>query len=220
VTVCNSARAVERSVDKSMTSLLLHRAGIPTPPTWVTENAEAARDVLTNAFAQGHRIVSKPLFGSQGKGLLRLAPGDALPPSESCNGLYYLQRFVETAADATGDWRVFVIGDEAVAAMRRRGTDWIHNVSRGGKTEAARLEPDLCDLAVRATRAVGADYAGVDLIRDGNGAATVLEVNGIPAWQGLQSVTTIDIADRLVRYLVDVHRAQRSSASGPAGKLK
>src|SRR5712675_2218608 len=42
VMVWNDARAIERCVDKSMTSFLLHRAGLPTPPTWVMEEPAAA----------------------------------------------------------------------------------------------------------------------------------------------------------------------------------
>jgi tetrahydromethanopterin:alpha-L-glutamate ligase len=69
VPVYNDARAIERSVDKSMTSLLLHAAAIPTPPTWATESTADARRIAMREGAAGHALVLKPLFGSQGKGL-------------------------------------------------------------------------------------------------------------------------------------------------------
>lgn len=205
VPVCNSARAVERTVDKSMTSMLLRHAGIATPPTWVTESASDARAILMRETAAGHRVVLKPLFGSQGKGLLRLGSGDALPEPATVQGVYYLQRFVEPAADGGRDYRLFVIGGRTVAAMTRQGADWVHNVALGARCAAAALDPDLCRLAERATAAVGADYAGVDLMRTADGTPLVIEVNGIPAWRGLQSVSAEDIALRLARHFHDRH---------------
>lgn len=199
VPVCNSARAVERTVDKSMTSMLLRRAGIATPATWVTASEAEARSALMRETAAGHRVVVKPLFGSQGKGLMRLTAGDALPDPAQVNGVYYLQRFVETAAGEARDFRVFVVGGRAVAAMTRQGADWVHNVALGARCEGVGLEPDLQVLAERAVDAVGADYAGVDLMRDRDGMPLVIEVNGIPAWRGLQSVSSVDIAAALAR---------------------
>lgn len=202
VPVYNSARAIERTVDKSMTSMLLRRAGIATPATWVCEAEAGARSVAIKETALGARLVQKPLFGSQGRGLRRLGAGDAPAAGADYNGVYYLQRYVEAERADARDYRVFVIAGQAVAAMVRRGPDWVHNVAQGARCEAHPLEPDLCALAERAARAIGLDYAGVDLMRAPDGAATVIEVNGIPAWQGLQSVARIDIAARLAQDFV------------------
>lgn len=200
VPVYNDARTVERTVDKGMTSFLQHAAGLATPPTCVTESPARARAFLLRETATGHDVVVKPLFGAQGVGLLRLTAGSDIPDGAQFNGVWYLQRFVETGAGGGGwhDWRVFVIGGVAVAAMVRHGITWVNNVAQGGRCEPAPLDDDLVRLAVRASTVVGADYAGVDLIRDGAGRLQVLEVNGVPAWRGLQSVTRIDIAERLV----------------------
>ena len=200
IPVYNDARAIERTVDKGMTSLLLDRAGLATPPTCVTESPAMARAFLLRETAADHDVVVKPLFGAQGVGLRRLAAGSDIPDAAECNGVWYLQRYVETATAGRGwhDWRVFVIAGVAVAAMVRRGASWVNNVARGGRCEAAALDHDLERLAVRACAAVGADYAGVDLIRDRAGRLHVLEVNGVPAWKGLQSVTRVDIAECLV----------------------
>jgi tetrahydromethanopterin:alpha-L-glutamate ligase len=202
VPVYNSARAIERSVDKSMTSMMLRRAGLATPATWASEHEASARGALMRESAKGRRLVLKPLFGSQGKGLKRLAAGDALPPAGDYGGVYYLQRFVDGAPADARDYRVFVIGGEAVAAMTRRGPGWVHNVAQGARCEAVLLGDDLCALAERAARAIGLDYAGVDLMRSPDGAPLVIEVNGIPAWQGLQSVAPVDIAAWLAQDFV------------------
>lgn len=199
IPVYNSARAVERTVDKSATSLLLRQAGIATPATWVSESEAQARAILMRETARGERLVLKPLFGSQGQGLRRLARGDELPAATEVGGVWYLQRFVECGDDSPRDYRVFVVGGRAVAAMSRSGPDWVHNVAQGARCEAASLQPELRSLAERATQAVGADYAGVDLMRGPDGRLCVLEVNGIPAWRGLQSVTDVDIAACIAR---------------------
>ncbi len=218
VPVYNDARAIERTVDKGMTSFLLHGAGLATPPTCVTESPARARAFLLHETAAGHDVVVKPLFGAQGIGLLRLAVGSDIPDAAQCNGVWYLQRFVETGAGSGGwhDWRVFVIGGVAVAAMVRHGVSWVNNVAQGGRCEAVALDADLERLAVGACAAVGADYAGVDLIRDPGGRLQVLEVNGVPAWRGLQSVTRIDIAERLVEDFLSrrIAKPTRAASSG------
>jgi len=209
VPVYNTARAIERTVDKSMTSMLLRKTGIATPATWVTEQLAQARATLMREAAHGHRLVLKPLFGSQGKDLRRLAAGDELPAAEVYGGVFYLQRFVE----AECDYRVFVIAGQAVAAMARRGAGWVHNVALGARCEPVALDEDLRQLAQRAVHAIGMDYAGVDIMRDRDGRACVIEVNGIPAWRGLQTVTDVDIAARLANDVMSRHLARPGRAA-------
>jgi RimK family alpha-L-glutamate ligase len=198
VPVYNDGRAIERTVDKAMTSFLLRRAGIPTPPTWVAESADQARAIVESETAAGHEVLIKPLFGSQGKGLRRLGAAQALPPAIEYAGVHYLQRFLPPGTEGYRDWRVFVIAGRAVAAMQRIGQDWINNVAVGARCEASELDAELRELAESACHAVGVDYGGVDIMRGRDAVAQVVEVNGIPAWRGLQSVCGFDIAQRLV----------------------
>jgi tetrahydromethanopterin:alpha-L-glutamate ligase len=202
VPVYNDARAIERSVDKAMTTFLLRRHGIPTLPTWVTERQSVARGILMRQVSQRHEVVVKPLFGSQGKGLQRLASGAAVPGEEAVRGVWYLQRFLNCGEGNWHDWRVLVAGGRPVSAMLRRGRSWVTNVARGARVEAVAAVGPLAELAIAATEAVGADYAGVDLMRDVEGRWLVLEVNSIPAWRGLQAVTRSRIADALAADLV------------------
>jgi len=202
VPVYNPARAIERAVDKSMTTFLLRRCGIPTLPTWTTERASLARGILMRETAHGHEVVAKPLFGSQGKGLLRLGAGADVPPPEAVGGVWYLQRFLDGGADNWHDWRVLVAGGAPIAAMLRRGKTWVTNVAQGARVEAVEARGDLADIAVAAAAAVGADYAGVDLMRNADGDWFVLEVNSMPAWQGLQRVAPLNIAQALVAHLL------------------
>jgi RimK family alpha-L-glutamate ligase len=204
VPVYNDARAIERSVDKSMTTFLLHQAGIPSPPTWVSESKPQARRTVMRETAAGHRVVLKPLFGSQGKGLMQLGANaqgcTPLPELKAYGELAYLQRFIEPVASPGFDWRVLVVGGKAVTAMRRVSEHWIHNVAQGARCEAAALTAQLAHLAERASAALGLDYAGIDLIPcdDTPEGALVIEVNGVAAWRGLQTVTEFDIARCIV----------------------
>lgn len=212
VPVYNDARAIERSVDKSMTSFLLHRADIATPPTWAMESTAQARRLVMTETAAGHSLVLKPLFGSQGKGLQRVGWVDGtpvpLPDLAAYGGLAYLQRFVPQpeGPGAPGfDWRVLVVGGRALAAMRRVSAHWVRNVAQGARCQAATLTPALASLAEGAAAALGMDYAGVDLVPDASAplGAQVLEVNGVAAWRGLQSVTGFDIAQAMVDDLLE-----------------
>lgn len=207
VPVYNDARAIERSVDKSMTSLLLHAAGVPTPPTWATESQAHAQRIAVREGAAGHALVLKPLFGSQGKGLQLVGDVDgvhhALPAlGQGFGSLAYLQRFVPASTTPGFDWRVLVVGGSAITAMRRVSEHWIHNVAQGARCEAAELTPDLAQLAERSAQALDMDYAGVDLIPSAQGTQ-VIEVNGVAAWQGLQRVTGFNIAHAIVDDLLD-----------------
>lgn len=200
VRVYNDARVIERTVDKALTSFLLHRAGLPSPPTCVTESSDDARAFLAAETAAGHEVVAKPLFGSLGVGLIRLGAGMELPEGAGRGGVWYLQRYVETGAGDRGwrDLRVLVVGGTAVAAMLRHGETWVSNVAQGARCEPLVGDSEVERLSVSAAAAVGADYAGVDLVRDRAGCLQVLEVNGIPAWRGLQGTTPVDLAERVV----------------------
>ena len=212
VLVWNDARAIERCVDKSTTSFALARATIPTPDTWTVQTLEAARSIVTREAARGP-LVLKPLFGSQGRGLRLIRTLDELPDPAAVAGVYYLQRFVGVERDGFHDFRLLVSRHRVVAAMMRHSTEWITNIKRGGRPVTVAANNDMKALAVRAAAAVGADFAGVDILYDASGQATVLEVNSMPAWSGLQKVTAPRIATILADDLIDAlaERAPREA---------
>lgn len=198
VRVINSATTIERTVDKYYTSTLLEDAGLPTPPTVVVEQPDAAMEAFR---VLGGDVVVKPLFGSEGRGMVRVSDPDiaqrVFRALEVGRYVYYLQCFLPHRQE---DIRVFVIGGEAVAAMVRRGDSWKTNVAQGAEVTPLPLSSELEELAQRAAQAVCAEYAGVDLLQTPDGGYTVIEVNGIPGWKGLQRATGIDIGDLLVAY--------------------
>lgn len=197
IPVYNDGRAIERSVDKAMTSFLLSAAGLSTPTTWVVHSHAEALAIAEREIANGHKLISKPLFGSQGEGIRLFEKLSDLVWLSASGGIYYLQRFVECKGDEYADCRVFVINGEVVASMRRCGVSWLNNVARGARCEILTANRTMASLATRAVAALSMRYGGVDIICDKNGHYSVIEVNSIPAWKGLQSVTGVEVAQLL-----------------------
>ena len=206
VKVYNSAKAIERTVDKAMTSFLLHQQGIASPNTWVCESRAQALAIVQQEIQDKQKIVIKPLFGSQGKGvrILEVATPFPVPMQEHVDGVYYLQQFIESSQNSRWhDTRVYFINNKAVAAMKRFGQTWVNNVANGGRCEPVPATGEVVELAVQAAKILEMDYCGVDVITDAKGQHYVLEVNSIPAWQGLQSVVELDIAQAMVDDLLE-----------------
>ena len=202
VVVWNDAPAIERCVDKSMTSFLLARAGVPTPPTWTMESLSDARALVEREAPSG-ALVLKPLFGAQGKGLRLIRRSEDLPGRDEVAGVYYLQRFQSSGTHDFMDYRLFVLRGRVIAAMMRRASTWITNVKQGGQPLAVAPDPQMGRLAIAAAEAVGAAIAGVDVLVAADGAPTVLEVNSMPAWSGLQKVSERNIAEAIASALMD-----------------
>ena len=209
VTVWNAPVAIERSVDKAATSLLIARAGLPTPDTFVFSKREAAAERVAREARPGRPLVLKPLFGSQGEGLMLIERPDDLPAEEAVSRVYYLQRYVPRRDGLWRDYRVFVCNGRAIAGMIREGDGWITNVHRGGRPFAWSMPAKAADLAEAAAAAIGVDYTGIDLVEDGEGGFLVLEVNSMPAWSGLQRVTEVDIALAIAQGFLAAVRAAR-----------
>jgi RimK family alpha-L-glutamate ligase len=198
ICVYNDPRAIERTVDKPLTSLLLKRAGLPTPATWICETPAQANAILEQETRANRRLVLKPLFGSQGLGIYLLESARDLVHDDKFAGVYYLQSYIERPDDAWLDIRVFVIDGKACSAMLRRGQTWITNRAQGATCEVLPLDNKMRELAEAAVRVLDIDYAGVDLMPDINGELHIIEVNSVPAWFGLQKVTDFSIATRLI----------------------
>jgi len=206
VKVVNSARTIERTVDKYYTSSLLEDAGIPTPHTVVTERFDEAME----AFKELGDTVVKPLFGSEGRGMIRVCDEDAAYRAfralELGRYVFYLQEFIP---HANWDIRTFVIGGEVIAAMVRRAEGWKTNVAKGARVEPLELSEDLREISLRATAVLETEYAGVDILKAESGGYYVTELNGIPGWKGLQKTTDVDIAGKIVEHVVKLTGDER-----------
>ncbi|HWE29429.1 MAG TPA: RimK family alpha-L-glutamate ligase, partial [Polyangia bacterium] len=190
----NDVDALLVAIDKFRTSWELARAGVPTPDARVAQTREQARAALA---ALGD-VVVKPVYGSLGLGVERVADGARLDELVDARGAVYLQRFVD---GATSDVRAFVIGDRVAAAMARRPRpgDFRSNAYQGSTARAVALDDRACAVAVAATRAVGLDYSGVDLLV-GERGAEVIEVNGTPSFRAIWDATGRDMAPLIVAH--------------------
>jgi RimK family alpha-L-glutamate ligase len=198
IAVYNHPLAIERTVDKAMTSALLRLAGIPTPATWIAESPERLRAIAAPLLRRGRQLVVKPLFGSQGTGVELLESLERLDAICAEGRAAYVQERIEPAAASWSDVRVLVVAGQAKAAMRRTSNFWITNRAQGARCDAVMLDRQLSRVAEDAAGIVDIDYAGVDVIADARGELQVLEVNSIPAWKGLQSVYGRNIAELLI----------------------
>ena len=190
--VVNTPRALEIAIDKYLSLALLARAGIRVPETTIVQGEASAR----RAWEQlGGSCVAKPLFGSRGRGISRVA-SDLEAAAIGAGGVAYLQEFIPHGG---WDLRVLVVGD-ATFAMRRVAAagEWRTNVSLGGRPEAVEVPAEVITIARRATATVGATIAGVDILPGPDGPV-VLEVNAVPAWRGLQSVVDADLTEAVAR---------------------
>ena len=201
IPILNPPRAVEICVDKYLASARLAAAGLEVPATAICQNAEEALEAFDQL--QGDVIV-KPLFGSEGRGMMRVSDPDlawrTFRTLERMQSVLYLQRYIQHPG---WDLRVFVLGQRALAAMRRHANGhWRTNVAQGGKAEKVGISAEIEELALRASAAVQAPMAGVDLLPGRDGQTYVLEVNAVPGWRALASVTGMDIAKEVLRFLV------------------
>lgn len=197
--IVNPPEAIEHCVDKYDILAILEDNNVPVPRTAVTENPEKALELFKEL---GGDVVVKPLFGSRGIGATRVTdPEVALTIFNAINfyhGVIYMQEYIP---HGFSDIRAFVIGDRVVAAMRRVSSGWKTNYSQGARPEPIKLESSLEALATKSAKLIECKIAGVDIIESSRGPL-VIEVNSQPGWEGLQSVTDINIADEIVNFVL------------------
>ncbi|MDA0835805.1 MAG: RimK family alpha-L-glutamate ligase, partial [Planctomycetota bacterium] len=200
IPVLNSPKSLECAVDKYLTTCRLAQAGLPVPSTIVCEDEETA----LMAFEQlGGDVIVKPLFGSEGRGILRVSDPDlalrTFRTLSRIDAVLYLQKFIPHAGF---DLRVMVLDGEILGGMRRYGNgDFRTNVARNGRAEPVELSEAEQTMALTATKVTGARFAGVDLLYGPAGECYVIEVNAVPGWRAFAKVTGMDVAGRVMERL-------------------
>lgn len=211
ILLVNRVEALLVALDKFKSTWLFARAGLPTPKTVVVQQLEPA----LAAVARLGRVVVKPLYGSLGQGIELLDGRDRNRLEEllAQRGALYLQSLVE---EVSADVRAFVVGCRVEAAVRRRldAGEFRSNHNLGAEADEIELEPEIAQLAVKAVRAVGLDYGGVDLLITPSGPL-LIEVNGTPSFNGILETTGHDMAEPIVEHAARCAqrwRAERKSA--------
>lgn len=191
--------------NKLFTTLALIKAGLPSPKTYAAFTPETAVKVLDTI---GYPAVLKPVVGSWGRMVALIKDRESAQAvietrEEMKNALlqiYYIQELVKRPPR---DIRVIVIGDEVVAASYRYSPsgDWRTNVARGGISKPCPVTPELEQLALKASQAVGGGVLAVDCMEGPNGFL-VNEVNNTIEFKGISSTTKVDIASKIIKYTV------------------
>lgn len=201
VRIINPPRALECAVDKYLTTQRLAMAGMPVPATIVCENSDAALEAFESL---GRDVVIKPLFGAEGRGIMRVSDPElalrAFRTLERLESVLYLQKFISGPGF---DIRILLLDGELVGSMKRfpKPGDFRANISQQGSGIAhSATDPEL-ELARRAADVTGSFFAGVDLMYNAELEPLVIEVNAVPGWRGLQRICSVDVASRLFDWL-------------------
>jgi [lysine-biosynthesis-protein LysW]--L-2-aminoadipate ligase len=208
VPTVNTAAVAEVCGDKLTTSAMLAKAGVPQPRNMVAFTPEAALEAI-EAF--GYPIVLKPVVGSWGRLLAKINDRDAAEAvlehkstlGSVQHSVFYIQEFIEKPGR---DIRAILIGDRVITAMYRNSEHWITNTARGGSGELCPITPEIEDICLRASKAVGGGLLGVDLVEHPEKGLVVNEINHTMEFHTMQPLSGIDIAGEIVEYTVKMAR--------------
>lgn len=205
--VVNKYLPIARAKNKLRTLQMLTKARIPVPNTIVVRRFEYLDEAIKKIG--GYPVIVKSPFGTEGREVAIIESRRSMYSAldilwgQSGSGIILIQEYV---AEADGsDFRAFVVGDKVVAAMKRTAPsgDFRSNLSLGGFAVNAKLTPQEESLAIRATKVLGLDVCGVDILRTKNGPA-VMEMNSNPGFEGITNITSVDVAAEIVRYAATI----------------
>ena len=200
--VVNPPRSLELAIDKFATLSRVVTLGYQVPETIVAQD----RNEALEAFKQlGGDCVVKPVFGGEGRGVMRVQEEElawyAFSTLEQVDALFYIQKFYPPGGM---DIRLLVIGSRVIGVRRTNPNDFRTNRVGGGKSEAFVVTDDLRELAVNICQDLGLVYGAVDLLENEHGETKVVEVNAIPGWKGAQRVTPFSIAEGIITTVADL----------------
>ncbi len=216
----NSASVIDACGDKLTTSLLLARAGVPTPRVRVALEPASA---LTAIEQFGYPVVIKPTVGSWGRLLAKINDRDAaeavLEHKDTLGSFHhsvaYIQEYINKPHGR--DIRAFVIDHECIAAIERRSHHWITNTARGGHAANFPVTPELSEICRSASVAIGGGVLAIDLMEDAEGRLLVNEVNHTMEFRNSVEPTGVDIPARVIDFAVGVGESQRARAVALTG---
>lgn len=209
IKVFNTREAIENCDDKVLTYLALAKANIPTPATYPAPLCYKPGSTVPKAALYriatelSFPIIVKESFGSLGKGVYLAKDEKELETlaNRLIDRPHLFQKFVSTSYGK--DVRVIVIGGEVVGGMIRQSeNDFRSNVAAGGRAEKYGLSDGIKEIALKAHRALGLDYSGVDILFGENGKPIVCEVNSNAFFKSFEAVTHINVARKYAEYVL------------------
>ncbi|HSX30919.1 MAG TPA: 30S ribosomal protein S6--L-glutamate ligase [Candidatus Saccharimonadales bacterium] len=201
--------AIARSRDKLRSLQLLSKAGVGIPKTIFSRETAAVDDLIDHL---GTPMIIKLASGTQGNGVVlaetRKAAKSVIQAFYVNDTSFLMQEYIEEAAGA--DIRVFIVGNQVVASMKRQSLDddFRSNIHQGGTGTAVKLGDEEKRVALKAARAMGLAICGVDMVQSARGPL-ILEVNSAPGLEGIEGVTGRDIADKIIEY-IELNAKQRN----------
>ncbi|TWU34145.1 Ribosomal protein S6 modification protein [Novipirellula aureliae] len=197
VPVINSPRGLELAIDKFSTLAYAERLGYDTPETLVVQSRAEAMTCFDHL---GGDCVVKPIFGGEGRGVMRIRDRElawtVFSSLDQMDAVFYIQAFVPPGGH---DTRLLVIGDHVIAASRENKDDFRTNHAHGAKTRLVEPTREQTEMAKRLTTSMGLTIAAVDMIDSLDGSPKVLEVNAVPGWKGIQQVCETNIAAGIIQ---------------------
>jgi gamma-F420-2:alpha-L-glutamate ligase len=213
IILINQPEAIALAQDKLMSGVYLHQHRLPIPATQ-SINSSGAIDFCKKNFP--FPLILKKPIGKRGSSVMKCHDAelfeDSVHMSGLQNGTLLAQHFVKSSYGR--DLRVFVIGGEAIACMQRiaKKGGYKSNFSMGGHVESHEISNTIRDISLRAADAIGLDIAGVDLLFDSQeDSFTVCEVNSAPGFKGLEQATGINVAGKIIDYVLQRHHDRARS---------
>ncbi|UFT97935.1 RimK family alpha-L-glutamate ligase [Radiobacillus kanasensis] len=215
IPVFNSSHSIELSDNKIETYQRLAAHHLPIPRTMVAPKVFSgslqAETFLSVPEFFTFPFVVKEAFGSFGEQVYLVHTEEELQQKllDISNRPFILQEFIETSYGR--DLRLNVVGDQVVAAMERTSdNDFRANVSAGGIMKPHTPTAQEKELAIQATKAIGADFAGVDLLFGKDGYPIICEINSNAHIRNIFDCTGINVADYIVSYVLNqVNRGKK-----------
>jgi len=211
----NESVAITRARDKLRSMQLLSRENVGIP---VTAFANRPHDVATLIREVGGApLVVKLLEGTQGIGVVLAETNKAAESViQAFMGLgsnILVQEYIKEARGS--DIRCFVVGNRVIAAMQRQAPEgeFRSNLHRGGTATLVKLTPAERRAAVKATRLMGLNIAGVDLLRSSRGPL-VMEVNSSPGLRGIEEATGKDVAGMIIEFIEQNAKVGKTKTKG------
>ncbi|CQR48023.1 Ribosomal protein S6 modification protein [Paraliobacillus sp. PM-2] len=209
IPVFNSVQAIATCDNKVDMYPVLHQANIAIPKTVIAPKIfSKANPIQLAHFHQLEKIFQYPFiikegYGSYGQQVYLIPNREELEVkiSEIADRPFLFQEFIDSSYGR--DLRIYVVGNEIVAGLARTAhDDFRANVSVGGTVKAHLPTIKEQKIAIEAAKAVGADFAGVDLLYDEKEEPIVCEVNTSAHIKNIYDYTGVNIAEHIITWIV------------------